>query len=524
VQGRDSATWLDRCNRHRRVTTDQRLAYLEQTLANLVRRVFALEHGHVMPVPVAPFPQAPPPPRDDASLEHKLGSYWLGRVGIVSLITGAALLISTYFGALPPAARVALGYAMAAAIAWAGLALAKRHATFGRVVFGGGIAIGYFTTYALHFVPALRVIDDEAVGVALVAVAITAIVAIAHRMKSETVAGVALYLALHTGILGDVPSLSLACATLLAAGACFFVIANRWVIVPLSAVVAVYATHGAVAFGDKVEPEVTIAFIAIGFVPFALAVLIRPDARVAVPLAILNAFGAVVLGACVLDQGGAFPYLVAAALVHALLAAIAHVRRAPAQLVATLLALALASAAVAAPLELTDAPLVAAWIALALACGAVARVRWAAFAWGAIALVAAAQLDAYLGLQGIAARTTIAAAWFAIDRLLARSRGPAYDLAIAGVAFAVWQLATAAFPADLDVIAGVVAALAMFAAGFATRIATYRWAAFATLAWTAIHCFALRLDVMSAGQRVATFGIAGVVLLGVSFAYTRRKS
>src|SRR5690348_9828528 len=185
---------------------DNRLAALEARIALLEGRLG--EAAEVSP------PR--PPGERAAALEAKLGTYWLSRLGVVSLITGAAFAILTYFTQLGPVVRIALGYATAGAVAWLGLRLARAHATFGRIVFSGGLAIAYFVTYALHFVPALRIVDSEPLGIALVAAAIAAIVVIAHRMQSETVAGISLFLGLHTGLLSDVTALSLVAATLLA--------------------------------------------------------------------------------------------------------------------------------------------------------------------------------------------------------------------------------------------------------------------------------------------------------------------
>jgi hypothetical protein len=178
---------------------DVRLTTLEARIAQLEGRLCVATAA------------APPAPRSDggAALEAKLGAYWLSRIGIVSLISGAAFAILTHFAELGPVVRIALGYATAGVVAWLGLRLARVHPTFGRIVFGGGLAIAYFVTYALHFVAALRVIDSEPLGIALVAAAIAAIVVIAHRMQSETVAGIALFLGFHTGLLSEVTALSL---------------------------------------------------------------------------------------------------------------------------------------------------------------------------------------------------------------------------------------------------------------------------------------------------------------------------
>lgn len=167
----------------------------------------------------------------------------MSRAGIVALITGIAFYITVHFGDFGAAVRVLLGYSTAAALAGVGLWMARRYRLFGELVFGGGLAIAYFVTYALHFIEAVRVIDSELVAVAVLAVSVIAIVAAAHRLRSETVAGIAMFLGLHASVLGSTTVFTLLSSVLLAVGALFFVVKNRWVIVPLSTIVAVYASH-----------------------------------------------------------------------------------------------------------------------------------------------------------------------------------------------------------------------------------------------------------------------------------------
>jgi hypothetical protein len=332
------------------VTETERIAQLEEALSALTARIGELEaRRRPTAIPPVTLDSAPV-----AALETTLGTYWLSRIGIVSLITGTALLIVTYFGALGAILRVALGYATAAALAWIGWRVARRHETFGRVIFGGGLAIAYFVTYALHFVPAMRIIDSEPLGVVLVAAAIVGIVVVAHRLRSETVAGIALYLGLHTGLLTDVTALSLVCTTLLAAGAGFFLAANRWVIVPISTVAAVYATHASLALGAGIAPALGVGFASVDFALFAIAALLRPDlpVRSLVLLAGLDWIGVLALGSHALhtvSSDALFAFLCALAATHVLLAAIARWRKAPRAFVGFLLGLGLATAALALP-------------------------------------------------------------------------------------------------------------------------------------------------------------------------------
>jgi hypothetical protein len=500
---------------------DVRLAALEARIAQLEGRPF------LAPVDSASAPR----PERAAALEAKLGTYWLSRIGIVSLISGAAFAILTYFAELGPALRIALGYATAGAIGWLGLRLARAHPTFGRIVFGGGLAIAYFVTYALHFVSALRVIDSEPLGIALVAAAIVAIVAVAHRMQSETVAGIALFLGFHTGLLSEVTALSLITTTLLAAGAAFFLVANRWVIVPLSAVAAVYATHATLAFGDAaVAPTLRVAFVAIDFALFATALLIRSDTatRPRCLLALLNWLGALVLGA---HAAAAFSHrtlffgLCGFACVQLAVAAIARLRRAPPSVATLELGLALVTIALALPVQLSGGVLLAGWLALAIAATAIARRAAPSFAVLALLLVLAGYGVVQVSHLGTLAHLACVLAMVAVERghAPAARSGLLRTHAIAAVAGGLLMLAQIKVPPGYHTLAWVGAGFVLFALGFALRTRAYRWSGFAALALAASRLIAVELRRFSPGQRILTFVIAGIALLVVSFVYARRE-
>jgi hypothetical protein len=501
--------------------TDVRLAALEARVAQLEDRL-----------PVATAPAPPSPLRDGAAaLETKLGTYWLSRIGIVSLISGAAFAILTYFAELGPFVRIALGYATAGAVAWIGLRLAAARPTFGRIVFGGGLAIGYFVTYALHFVPALRVIDSEPIGIALVAIAIAAIVVIAHRMQSETVAGIALFLGFHTGLLSEVTALSLITTTLLAAGAGFFLVANRWVIVPLSAVLAVYVTHATLAFGNAaVGPELRAAFVAVDFALFAIALLIRPDTamRPRSVLALLNWLGALALGAhaaAAMSRDALFAGLCGFAGVQLAIAGIARLRRAPHGVVALELGFALVTLALALPARLSGGPLLAGWLVLAIAATGIARRAEPAFTGLALLLVLAGYGAVQVDHLGALAQLACVLAMIAVER----GHAPAARLsqlrsvAVGGVLIGLLQLALLAVAPGYRTLAWVGAGFVLFALGFALRARAYRWAGFAALALAAVRLVALEIRRFSPDQRILTFVLAGVALLVVSFVYARRE-
>jgi hypothetical protein len=501
---------------------------LERDLRAVTDRLKRLED--LQPPRVAPLPERARVA--GARLETQLGTYWLSRLGILTLISGVALLITTYFGQLGVLLRISLGYAIAAAVAVVGLRLAKRHRVFGQVVFGGGLAVGYFVNWALHFVQSMRVIESEVAGIALVACSIAAIVFIAHRMQSETVAGIALYLALHTGMLSEVTALTLVCTTLLAVGAVFFLAANRWVIVPLSSIVAVYTTHATWAWtrppGDGADLSLSLGFLAVDFVLFASVVLVRPTAlapRSSALLALLNWIGLAALGSIELWGAPAeqrFSFLMIVAVANGELAVAARLRRAPELLVPVYVALALVTVAVALPVKFSGLALTCGWAVVVLAIAAFgARARIPVFGWMAACVLGAMLFDA----SGVIGTAIVALAAFASERLQPKSEAMfPRALLVVAVGVAAMFFGAELMPEGLRTLSWTLAAFALFGVGFALSHGQYRAAGFGVLALATGRLFVRDLLRLSANERILTLVVAGALLLSISFIYTHARA
>ena len=419
-----------------------------------------------------------PPPRD---LEATLGTYWLSRAGILALISGLAWFIALPFGDLGPALRVVLGYGLAGLIAAVGLWFARTQQLFGHVVLGGGLAVGYFVTYALHFVTPLRVIESELVGLVLLLVAIAGIVTVAQRLASETTAGIALFLGFHTTLVGSIDAFALASTTMLAIAAAFFFVKNRWVVVPLSSLVAVYGTHATIAMRSTHPSHshllVSLALLCVYFLIFAAAVLLRPrqlTLRVTLAFALVNATAFVGLGA----------------------ATCFHAERA-------LLAPFLGVAAV-----------------LAGGAAVVARRQGSAvllevYASGAAVTLALAVLEALgpwpaaVGLVALGGGVL-----FGAQRLSLRALAMVGSALVAVGALVPWPGRT---------LAWVLAAAVLVALGFALRERWLRFSGLGVVGVAALKLLVFDFAELPTDQRILTFVVTGAVLLGLSFAYARFK-
>lgn len=190
-----------------------------------------------------------------ASLEMRIGSTWLVRVGIVALLTGfvflAGYLYQYVVPHLGPAGKLALLYLGAGALtglgAWLEHNARKRNASgllnYARVVFGGGLAAVYYVTYAAHANAGLRVIENAFVAGALQLGWAAFIVWLADRRDSQTLATFAILLGYFTSAANEVGSFTLFSNLALTAGAVFLLSRHRWTAFSFASLLATYGSY-----------------------------------------------------------------------------------------------------------------------------------------------------------------------------------------------------------------------------------------------------------------------------------------
>ena len=224
-------------------------------------RLTRLSTTVMSPPPIPPrlaaaVPASPPP---KASFEMRLGTYWLVRIGIVMLLTGLVFFGSyayqNYIGLLGPVGKVLLLYAASTVLlglgAWWQRKAAKASLkNYAQVLFAGGLAAVYFTTYAAHHVQQLCIIDNALLDGALLLAWAGFMGWIADRKKSEVLALFAVGLAYYTSIITRVGSFTLYSNLVLTLAAVFFLVRNRWAVLSLASLVATYAAYGFWRFFD----------------------------------------------------------------------------------------------------------------------------------------------------------------------------------------------------------------------------------------------------------------------------------
>ena len=209
-----------------------------------------------MPPPLVPSAQAATPAR---SFEMRLGTYWLVRVGIVMVLTGLVffgnLAYQNYISRLGPGGKVSLlylasGLLLVAGWWWQRKAVKETLKNYAQVLFAGGLAALYFTTYAAHHLEPLQIIHSPLLDGVLLLLCAGFMVWAAERKGSEVLALFAVGLAYYTSIITRVGYFTLWSNLVLSAAAVFFLVRNRWAALSFGSLVATYAAYGFWRFFD----------------------------------------------------------------------------------------------------------------------------------------------------------------------------------------------------------------------------------------------------------------------------------
>jgi uncharacterized membrane protein len=186
----------------------------------------------------------------ETSFEMRLGTYWFVRAGIVMVLTALAwagyLAYEKYIPLLGPLGKISLLYVASGTLLGIGAWFQRRDTkealnNYGQVVFAGGLAAVYFTTYVAHHIPALQVIKDASLDGALLLAWAGFIVWLADRKKSEVMALFAIGLAYYSSAITSIGQFTLYSNLVLTIATAFFLVRNQWATLSVASLIASYA-------------------------------------------------------------------------------------------------------------------------------------------------------------------------------------------------------------------------------------------------------------------------------------------
>lgn len=277
---------------------NERIEEQDRILQQLTRRVFDLEHGRPEPAPrhvvvpepaayVAPEPSPilyeepaslPPLPEFVAAVEEKpepvpagpsfedrvrermkgvdweamIGGSWLNAVGVLILVVGIALFLGYALTQFGPAGKVAMGVAVSVVMLAAGVMVERKplYVIFGRGLLSGGWAALYFTCYAMHALPAARVIDSPAAGGALVLAVACGMIAHSLQYGSQNLTLLAYFSAFFALQIGPMTWLSIVACIPLSVSLLTISRKLGWTNIPVFGLILTYFT-----FAFRYRPE-----------------------------------------------------------------------------------------------------------------------------------------------------------------------------------------------------------------------------------------------------------------------------
>jgi uncharacterized membrane protein len=220
------------------------------------------------PAPVPPPPTPVPPPHlheqftETAAektaraeraliLEERLGTNWLNKIGIALLVLGVAFFLAWKLQTWGPAGKVLCGFAVSATLLAGGVWLERKamYRIFARAGIGGGWALMFFTTFAMHHIPAAYVLQSLVVDLVLMLLVAAGMVAHSLRYRSQTVTGLAFLLGFATLLTSHAQAssgtviFSLTGSAVLALGLVVVTYMRHWAALEAVGLVAVYGSH-----------------------------------------------------------------------------------------------------------------------------------------------------------------------------------------------------------------------------------------------------------------------------------------
>jgi uncharacterized membrane protein len=236
-------------------------ASTSQPHLRIAREASAAPSVPKLPVSQTPpsLPHTPQQAPKARSLEMEVGTYWLVRIGVVMVLTGLVffgnLAYQNYISRLGPGGKVCLLYLVSAVMLgggwwWQRKAVKESLRNYAQVLFAGGLAGAYFTTYAAHHLERLRVIGSASVDGLLLLGCAAFMIWAAERKRSEVLAFFAVGLAYYTSIITHVGHFTLWSNLVLSAASVFFLVRNRWAALSFGSLIATYASYAYWRFFD----------------------------------------------------------------------------------------------------------------------------------------------------------------------------------------------------------------------------------------------------------------------------------
>ncbi len=226
-----------------------RLADLESQAKKILAELDEIRKGNLLPPASASVRAGAPSevssaePKEDT--ESRIGKYVLSKIGVMSVVAGVGFFLSYVFKYLSPLSKIGIGYAIAAVMMFLGTKTEKfeKYKWYGRGVICGAWVLTYFTTYAMYHIGATRILSSQLVDLLLLAGVVTAMVVHLIRYKSQGLLILVLFLGYITAGISQSAFFAFCYITILASAAAILLIRMNWHAVAGFSLLGAYITH-----------------------------------------------------------------------------------------------------------------------------------------------------------------------------------------------------------------------------------------------------------------------------------------
>src|ERR1051325_1888441 len=179
------------------------------------------------------------------SVEEKLGTNWLPKLGIAIVVIGVGFLVAAKWGGFAPWLRVVILYLSGLALLAGGVFAERkeRYRTLGRGLIGGGWAVTVLVTYGLRHAPFMAILSSNALDLIFLFAVIGVMVWHTLKYDSQLVTGASFLLGFAAITLNPDPPYNLLAGALLVTGMTVIVLRRRWFELEIFGILASYLNH-----------------------------------------------------------------------------------------------------------------------------------------------------------------------------------------------------------------------------------------------------------------------------------------
>ncbi len=218
------------------------------------------------------------------SLELRIGRFWFAKTGIIVLAIGIVFLLTFPYAGLPAAVPSMIGYFLVGALLTLSYILRKNYDFLSRYILGGSLLLLFFSSLRLHFYTDNPAIENLLILVPILVLCVAVSLIISVYRKSPYLAGLSLTLGYITTLISDHSFTIFTLLILLALLSVYLRLKYQWNGLYVFSIVATYLVHMDWFFNNPLlgnkpeflsEPGSNVIFILIYFIIFAFGNLFR---------------------------------------------------------------------------------------------------------------------------------------------------------------------------------------------------------------------------------------------------------